>query len=88
MLAESVGLTGDASRVLTIADEAAAQYGVRFTGADPSDRVPEARAELAALAAAGQLSVPIWRIYPLAQAARAHADLEAGRNHGKIILLP
>src|SRR5580692_8652235 len=86
VLAESVALTGDASRVITIADEAAAQYGVRFTGADPGDRVPEARAELADLAATGRLSVPIWRIYPLAQAARAHADLEAGRAHGKIIL--
>jgi len=88
VLADSVALTGDASRVITIADENAAQFGVRFTGADPSDRVPEARAELAGLAAAGQLSVPIWRTYPLARAALAHADLEAGRNHGKIILRP
>jgi NADPH:quinone reductase-like Zn-dependent oxidoreductase len=88
VLADSVALTGDASRVITIADENAAQFGVRFTGADPADRVPEARAELAGLAAAGQLSVPIWRTYPLAQAALAHADLEAGRNHGKIILRP
>jgi NADPH:quinone reductase-like Zn-dependent oxidoreductase len=88
VLADSVALTGDASRVITIADENAAQFGVRFTGADPGDRVPEARAELAGLAAAGQLSVPIWRTYPLAQAALAHADLEAGRNHGKIILRP
>ena len=61
---------------------------MRFTGADPTDRVPQARQELAALAASGQLSVPIWHTYPLAEAARAHADLEAGRSHGKIILLP
>jgi NADPH:quinone reductase-like Zn-dependent oxidoreductase len=88
VLAGSVALTGDAARVITIADEAAAQYGVRFTGADPADRFPRALPELAELAAAGQLSVPIWRTYPLAQAARAHADLEAGRNKGKIILLP
>jgi NADPH:quinone reductase-like Zn-dependent oxidoreductase len=88
VLAESVALAGDAARVITIADESAAQYGVRFTGADPADRVPGARPELAALAASGRLSVPIWRTYPLAEAARAHADLEAGRNHGKIILLP
>jgi NADPH:quinone reductase-like Zn-dependent oxidoreductase len=33
-------------------------------------------------------TVPIWRSYPLPQAARAHADLEARRNHGKIVLLP
>jgi NADPH:quinone reductase-like Zn-dependent oxidoreductase len=88
LLAESVMLTGDAARVITIADEAAAEQGVRFTGADPADRFPQALPELAELAASGRLSVPIWRTYPLAQAARAHADLDAGRNHGKIILLP
>jgi NADPH:quinone reductase-like Zn-dependent oxidoreductase len=36
----------------------------------------------------GRLDVPIWRSYPLAQAAQAHADLEARRNHGKIVLRP
>jgi NADPH:quinone reductase-like Zn-dependent oxidoreductase len=88
VLAESVALAGDPARVITIADEAAAEYGVRFTGADPADRYPEALPELAALAASGRLSVPIWRTYPLAEAARAHEDLEAGRNHGKIVLRP
>jgi NADPH:quinone reductase-like Zn-dependent oxidoreductase len=43
---------------------------------------------LAGLAATGHLVVPIWRSYPLAEAARAHADLEAGRDQGKIVLLP
>jgi NADPH:quinone reductase-like Zn-dependent oxidoreductase len=43
---------------------------------------------LAALLADGSLTVPVWRIYPLAEAARAHADLEADRNRGKIVLLP
>jgi NADPH:quinone reductase-like Zn-dependent oxidoreductase len=38
--------------------------------------------------AAGKLAVPVWRSYPLAQAAQAHADIEARRSHGKIILLP
>ena len=44
--------------------------------------------ELAALAAGGGLTVPVWRTYPLAEAAQAHADLDAGRNHGKLVLLP
>jgi NADPH:quinone reductase-like Zn-dependent oxidoreductase len=48
----------------------------------------EALPELAALLADGRLTVPVWRAYPLAEAAQAHADLEAGRNHGKIVLLP
>jgi NADPH:quinone reductase-like Zn-dependent oxidoreductase len=88
LLAESVALAGDAARVITIADASAPEHGVRFTGADPADRAPEALPELASLIAAGRLSVPIWRTYPLAQAALAHAELEARRNHGKVILLP
>ena len=32
------------------------------------------------------LGVAIWRTFPLAQAAQAHRDLEAGTNHGKILL--
>lgn len=88
LLAEAVALAGDPAKVITIADHAAAEHGVRFTGADPSDRAPEALPELAALMAAGKLTIPVWRTYPLAEAARAHADLEAGRNQGKIILIP
>ncbi len=88
LLADAITLAGDAARVITIADDNAADHGVRFTGADPADRAPEALPELAALMAAGRLDVPIWRTYPLAQAAQAHADIEARRNHGKIVLLP
>ena len=88
LLADAITLAGDAARVITIADESAAAHGVRFTGADPADRAPEALPELAALMAAGRLAVPIWRTYPLARAAQAHADLEARRNRGKIVLLP
>ena len=88
LLADAIALTGDVARVITIADDNAADHGVRFTGADPTDRAPEALPELAGLMAAGRLTVPIWRTYPLAQAAQAHADIEARRNHGKIVLLP
>ncbi|WP_354638129.1 NADP-dependent oxidoreductase [Kitasatospora camelliae] len=87
VLADSVALTGDPARVVTIADMAAAQHGVRFSGA--ADDIPgEALPELAELAGAGKLTVPVWRTYPLAEAARAHADLEARRNRGKAVLMP
>ena len=81
-------LAGDPAQVITIADESAAEHGVRFTGQDPADRAPEALPELASQLADGRLTVPVWRAYPLAEAATAHADLDAGRNQGKIILLP
>jgi len=86
LLADAISVAGDVARVITIADDNFAAYGVRFTGADPADRAPEALPELAALIASGRLSLPVWRTYPLAEAARAHADLEARRNHGKIVL--
>jgi NADPH:quinone reductase-like Zn-dependent oxidoreductase len=88
LLADAIDLAGGADHVITIADDNFADHGVRFTGADPADRAPEALPELAALMAAGKLAVPVWRSYPLAQAAQAHADIEARRSHGKIILLP
>jgi len=88
LLADAVDLAGDPDRVLTIADNNAADYGVRFTGGDPADRAPEALPALAGLLASGELTVPVWRTYPLAEAAQAHADLDARRNRGKIILVP
>ncbi|MGW7458379.1 NADP-dependent oxidoreductase [Streptomyces sp. NPDC054797] len=88
VLADSIALVGGPERVITIADMNAAQHGVHFTGMDPSDRVPEALPELAELTASGKLTVPIWRTYPLAEAALAQADLEARRNRGKAVLLP
>ena len=38
--------------------------------------------------ARGRLSLPVWRSYPLEDAAKAHADLDSHRNHGKLVLLP
>ncbi|MGW3209590.1 NADP-dependent oxidoreductase [Streptomyces sp. NPDC001135] len=93
VLADSVALTGDSAHVITIADMSAAQHGVRFSagGSDSTDGTDRARdplPELVRLAAAGRLTVPVWRTYPLAEAARAHTDLEARRNRGKAVLLP
>lgn len=89
VLADSITLVGGADRVITIADDDFAKYGVRFTGMDPADRFfPESLPELAELAATGQLSVSIAATYPLTAAVQAHADIEAHRNKGKIILEP
>ncbi|MFD9009199.1 NADP-dependent oxidoreductase [Streptomyces sp. NPDC059552] len=87
VLAESVALTSDSARVLTIADMSAAQHGVVFSTGS-ADRTGESLPELVRLAAEGKVSVPVWRTYPLAEAAQAHADLEARRNRGKAVLLP
>jgi NADPH:quinone reductase-like Zn-dependent oxidoreductase len=55
---------------------------------DPADRFPQALPQLADLIGTGKLDVPVWRAYPLAAADQAHADIEARRNRGKIVLLP
>jgi NADPH:quinone reductase-like Zn-dependent oxidoreductase len=87
VLPVSIELAGGPDRVLTLVDGNASQYGVRFSdGGD--DSAPEALGELAPLAASGKLKLRIWRTYPLLEAASAHADIEARRNHGKIVLLP
>ena len=45
-------------------------------------------AEVFSLLAEGRLDVPIGGRYPLAEARRAHEDLEARRTTGKLLLLP
>jgi NADPH:quinone reductase-like Zn-dependent oxidoreductase len=49
VLPELIELTGGAATVITIADDRAAEYGVRFSGGTGPDRAAEARAEAAAL---------------------------------------
>lgn len=86
VLPGSIDLTGDPGRVVTLVDDAAFALGAVFTGISPGDRAEDALPLLAAMAADGQLTIPIWRTYPLGQAAQAHRDLEAGANRGKILL--
>lgn len=76
------------ARIVTIIDLAAAQeHGVRFiSGADITNT--ETLGELAAMAAAGELEIPIARTYPLAQVQDAFRDLATRRTHGKIVLQP
>ncbi|MBL1090778.1 MULTISPECIES: NADP-dependent oxidoreductase [Streptomyces] len=86
VLADSVALTGESAHVITIADMSAAQHGVRFSAGTTDDG--QFLRELVQLAATGKLDIPVWRGYPLDQAATAHADVEARRNQGKVVLLP
>lgn len=44
--------------------------------------------ELLALAEKGELTVRVGGRYPLAEAARAHADIESRRTTGKLLLIP
>ena len=48
----------------------------------------ERAAALFALVERGELTVQIGARYPLAEARRAHEDLEARRTTGKLLLVP
>ncbi|GAB6986376.1 NADP-dependent oxidoreductase [Nocardioides pyridinolyticus] len=78
-----------ADRIVTIA--APESSGLpRIAGAMPASKAyrDSVRASLVALAAAGELTVPIARTYPLAEAPAAVELLTTGHPGGKLALLP
>ncbi|MFJ7413564.1 NADP-dependent oxidoreductase [Streptomyces sp. NPDC098077] len=78
---------GTTDRIVTIADGDAAELGVAFSsgGGGPS---AGRLGENARLAEAGELRVEIAQVFPLADAASAHALSEGGHVRGKLVLLP
>ncbi|MEU6602414.1 NADP-dependent oxidoreductase [Streptomyces flaveolus] len=85
VLRELVELTGDAQRVISIADLKAPEFGVRFSGVAGS--VPEALAEAVDLISRGKLHIPVEKSYTLAEAPAAHIDSRAGHTRGRRVLV-
>jgi NADPH:quinone reductase-like Zn-dependent oxidoreductase len=86
-LAAELGVPKD--RIDTIIDWSAAQRaGAKMEGVAAAEDPAAVLAELADLAAAGQLVVPVARTYPLDQVHDAYAELEKRHTRGKIVLLP
>jgi NADPH:quinone reductase-like Zn-dependent oxidoreductase len=86
-LSALVDLTGSSERVVTIANPSASELGVRFTSGGPEE-VPGSLADAAALAAAGMITLPELRTYPLSEAAEAQRDSQTGHARGKAVLVP
>jgi len=84
-LKEAVDLAGGPARVVTLADEHAAELGVAFSAFTP-DRAPEALDLTMPLLATGALRLRRQRQLPLERAAEAHQLLEQGDTHEKLIL--
>jgi len=88
----SLALVPERDRIVTIAAfERAQRDGFRAVGGvQPASRVfrDEARAALLALAARGDLVVPVARTYPLEQAREALTFLREGHTGGKLALIP
>jgi NADPH:quinone reductase-like Zn-dependent oxidoreductase len=90
----SLELVADRQRIASIAGtDRRATAGIKVLGYGPGqDAGTEvrnaARAELAALAGAGELRVVIDTVYPLHEAAKAHEAGSTGHAPGKLVLIP
>ena len=82
---ELIELTRDPSRVLSIADPTAPQYGaqVSFEAQKNPERV---LAEAVRLHSEGAFRVPLERTFPLAQAAEAYKLSASGHVTGKLVI--
>ena len=88
-----VCFTGMLSNQWTVRDFYPIEYlprGVRLTayGGDATDLPTQVLQDFLDAVAAGEAIVPIHRTYHLKQIADAHADMEAGRATGKLVVLP
>jgi NADPH:quinone reductase-like Zn-dependent oxidoreductase len=84
-LRDAVALAGGSARVITLADEHAADFGVVFSVGTPG-RAPEALEETMPLLASGALRLRRQRGLSMANAAEAHRLLEKGDVHEKLVL--
>ncbi|MGI5237346.1 NADP-dependent oxidoreductase [Dactylosporangium sp. CA-139066] len=83
-LATSLELVEDRKRIITlVAHDRIEELGL---GSIQGRRSADALAELIALYAEGRTSWLVRRVYPLADAAAAHREIETGHGRGKIVL--
>jgi NADPH:quinone reductase-like Zn-dependent oxidoreductase len=85
VIPELVELTGDASRVLSIADFSAPEHGAQVSSGGVGDKSSALR-EGARLVAAGALRLPVERTFALADAGAAQAVSEQGHARGRLIV--
>ncbi len=88
-----VCFTGMLSNEWTVPDFYPIEYlprGVRLTayGGDASDLPAEVLQDFLDAVAAGEAHVPIHRTYRMNEISQAHADMEAGRATGKLVVVP
>ncbi len=84
VIADLIELTGDPTKVLSIADFTAPEQGAQVSTDSANQNA--AYAEAARLAGAGALRIPVQQAFPLDQAAQAHALSAAGHVVGRLVL--
>lgn len=86
VLPDSIELRGGTDRVLTLTDPAAYALGVEFS--ERSEHSAETLAEVVDLVLRGEVSVPVAKVLPFAEAARAQSLVDDGHAGGKVVLVP
>ena len=84
VIPELIELTGDPSRVLSIADFSAPEHGAQVSST--SVGTAAALAEVARLFREGAFGIPVSRAFPLAEAGQAQQASAAGHATGRVIL--
>lgn len=84
VIPDLIALTGDPSKVVSIADFGAPAHGAQFS-AEPTNRV-QALHEAVRLFAKGSFSLAVVERYPLGEADRAHRDSATGHAAGRRIV--
>jgi NADPH:quinone reductase-like Zn-dependent oxidoreductase len=84
VIGQLIELTGDPSKVLSIADFSAPEHGAQVSSA-PSDPAG-ALAEAARLSGEGTFAIPVDQVFGLAEAGRAQAVSQAGHAAGRIVV--
>lgn len=85
IIPELIGLTGDASRVVSVVDFTAPEHGAQFTPT-PQEHPEQALEEAARLYSEGILHLRIEKTFPMEQIAKAHALSAEGHVTGKLII--
>ncbi len=83
-MAELLAIAGAPANIVTIANYAARDAGVRFSGG--GGNVQRALTRVAELAAEGKIAVRVAQAFDLTEAAAAHRLSESRRASGKIVL--
>ncbi|MEU5306918.1 NADP-dependent oxidoreductase [Streptomyces noursei] len=85
VIRELLELTGHPQKVISIADLDAPALGARYSGV--TGNVPQALTEAVDLISRGKLRIPVEKTYPLAEAAAAHIDSQAGHTRGRRVVV-
>ncbi|HWS34347.1 MAG TPA: zinc-binding dehydrogenase, partial [Actinoplanes sp.] len=85
-LPASIELRAGTGRIITIADNSAAEFGVPFSSSGPRTR--DGLDELAALVTGGRLRIEVAQTFALADAGKAQEHSASGHTRGKLLIHP